>query len=118
MIQIFKKEKQTVGIRDLAKLVKDLQKELKEITKELSDFKKEMTKAITKVGMVRFNPFNEVGGDQSFSIALLDSNNDGIIVTSHYGRDMNRVYSKTIAKGKSSSALSKEEQEAIKKALE
>ena len=98
--------------------VEQFEKELKEVTKELSGFKKEMTKAITKVGMVRFNPFNEVGGDQSFTIALLDSRDDGVIVTSHYGRDMNRVYSKTITKGKSSSALSKEEKEAIEKALE
>lgn len=118
MIQIFKKEKQPVGIKDLSKQVRDFQKELKEVTKELSDFKKEMTKAITKVGMVRFNPFNEVGGDQSFSIALLDSNDDGIVVTSHYGRDMNRVYSKIVKKGKSSSALSKDEEQAIESALE
>jgi len=46
--------------------------------------------------VVRFNPFSEVGGDQSFSIALMDGNNDGFMITALYTRDGNRVYAKPI----------------------
>ncbi len=66
--------------------------------------------------MVRFNPFKEIGGDQSFSIALLDSNNDGIVITSLYGREGNRVFGKPIKNGKSRYLLSGEEKKAIEQA--
>jgi len=73
--------------------------------------------SITKVGIVRFNPFKDTGGDQSFVIALLDSYNDGLVLSSLYTREGTRIYSKPIKKGGSSYNLSKEEEEAIKKAI-
>ena len=76
-----------------------------------------MGKAVTKVGIVRYNPFKDIGGDQSFSIALLDDSDSGIVVTSHYGRDANRVYAKPLEKGKSKYSLSQEEEQAIAEAL-
>lgn len=103
--------------RDLAKQVKELSERLEATSEELSAFKQAMQKAVQKVAIVRFNPFGEIGGDQSFSIALLDENDDGVVVTSHYGRDENRVYGKSIAKGKSEHALSKEEENALAKAI-
>ena len=118
MFNIFKQKKQPAGTRELANQIKVLEKELKDVAVELRDFRKEMKKAITKIGMVRFNPFNEIGGDQSFSVAFLDSEDNGVVVTSHYGREMNRVYAKTVVKGKATSLLAQEEQEAITKALE
>jgi hypothetical protein len=63
------------------------------------------------------NPFKDTGGDQSFAIALLDSNNNGIVLSSLYTREGTRVYTKPIEKGASSYNLSKEEEEAIKKAI-
>jgi hypothetical protein len=69
--------------------------------------------AVQKVGMVRFNPFGEVGGNQSFAIALLDNYNSGVIILSLYSRDGVRIYAKPIAAGKSEYQLSNEEQEAL-----
>lgn len=72
---------------------------------------------IQHVGVIRFNPFREAGGDQSFSIALLDEAHDGVVISSLYSRDGVRVYAKPIAGGASTYQLSKEEQQALKKAL-
>lgn len=71
-----------------------------------------------KVGLVRFNPFQSMGSDQSFCLALLNQDNDGFIITSHFGRDFNRIYLKSVAKGRSDYSLAKEEQEAVQKAME
>ena len=63
--------------------------------------------------MTRFNPFSEIGGDQSFAFALLDGKNNGFVVTSFYTKEGNRVYGKPIKNGKSQYALSQEELKAV-----
>ena len=73
--------------------------------------------SIQKVGVVRFNPFKDTGGDQSFAIALLDKNNNGVVISSLYSREGTRIYTKPIEKGDSSYHLSEEEKEAIQKAI-
>jgi len=73
--------------------------------------------SIHKVSILRFNPFDrEVGSDQSFSIALLNDQNNGLVISSIYTRDGCRVYAKPIHQTKSQYPLSKEEVEAIAKA--
>ena len=74
-------------------------------------------KSVTRVSLIRFNAFTEVGSDLSFSAAFLDSFGDGIVLTSLFGRNDTRTYAKTVAQGKSSYPLSLEEEEAIKQAL-
>ena len=74
-------------------------------------------KTIQKTGLVRFNPFNDMGGNQSFVIALLDDKNNGFVISSLFVKEGNRVYAKAIKAGKSDHALSNEEKEAIEKAL-
>jgi len=70
-----------------------------------------------RLGVVRFNPFSDTGGSQSFTIAILDGKNNGIIMTSLYARTGNRWYIKHIKDGSCPDVeLSKEEQSAIKKA--
>jgi len=81
---------------------------------ENNDMRKKLDACIQKVGVVRFNPFAEVGGNQSFAIALLDKHLNGVIILSLYARDGVRVYSKSLKEGKSEYRLSKEEEEAIK----
>ncbi|MFA6097522.1 MAG: DUF4446 family protein [Candidatus Paceibacterota bacterium] len=81
---------------------------------ENADMKKKLDLCIQKVGVVRFNPFAEVGGNQSFAIALLDKHLSGVIILSLYARDGVRVYSKALKDGKSEYRLSKEEEEAVK----
>ncbi len=76
-----------------------------------------MKKGFQKLGIVRYNPFHDTGGDMSFSIALLDLEDNGLVLTSIHGRQADRVYAKPIVKGKSSHNLSAEEIEAINKAL-
>lgn len=70
-----------------------------------------------RIGIVRFNPFADTGGAQSFTIAILDQNQNGIVMTSLYARAGNRWYVKEIMEGKAKDLeLSKEEQSAIEKA--
>lgn len=72
---------------------------------------------IQKVGLLRFNPFSETGGDQSFVLALLDKNKNGLVISSLHSRTNTRWYAKEIKQGKSlDSELSKEEEKAINQA--
>lgn len=72
---------------------------------------------IQRIGIVRFNPFADTGGAQSFAIALLDKSDSGIVMTSLYARSGNRWYIKEIVAGKGKElALSKEEEAAIQQA--
>jgi hypothetical protein len=72
--------------------------------------------ASQKISVVRFNPFGDTGGDQSFALAVLDSHNSGYILTSIHGREGTRVYVKPIDYGKSKYTLSAEEQQALAQA--
>lgn len=65
--------------------------------------------SVQKIGFVRFNPFHNTGGDNSFIVALLDRRNNGILISSLYTREGVRVYAKNIEKGISKNALSEEE---------
>lgn len=92
---------------------------LKKVLKENEDIRENMSKCIQKVGTVRFNPFGDVGGNQSFAIALLDKCLNGVMILSLYSRDGVKVYSKQIIAGKSAEyKLSEEEEEAIRIANE
>lgn len=72
--------------------------------------------SIQKVGVIRFNPFRDTGGDQSFSIAILDANDNGLVLSSLFTREGTRIYTKPLQNGQSKYPLSKEEMEAIKRA--
>jgi hypothetical protein len=74
--------------------------------------------SLQHVGLVRFNPFEDTGSDQSFAIALLDDRRDGIVLSSLHGRGQTRVFAKPVEGGESSHALSAEETEAIHIAVE
>ncbi len=71
---------------------------------------------VQRVGVVRFNPFQDTGGDQSFSIAFLDAQGDGVVLTGMYGRNDTRFYAKPIQANTSTYALAPEEQQAIQRA--
>ena len=96
---------------------KELEAKIEDIflnIKELQDLSK---KAIQKIGVVRFNPFNNMGGNQSFVIALLDDKNNGFVISSLFIKEGNRVYAKAVKDGKSDHLLSDEEKEAINRAM-
>ena len=103
-------------MKEVLRQFEELGKEVEKISQGLEGLEKQGNSSIQKVGIVRYNPFSNVGGDQSFSLAVLDGNNDGVVITSYYIREGNRVYGKPISGGKSDYSLSEEEKQAIIKA--
>jgi hypothetical protein len=75
-------------------------------------------RSLQHIGLVRFNPFDDTGSDQSFAIALLDDQRDGIVMSSLHGRANTRLFAKPVADGSSSHNLSEEETQAIRIAVE
>lgn len=73
-------------------------------------------RAFQRVGLVRFNPFEDTGGNQSFALALLDAEGNGWVLSSLHARSGTRVYAKAIREGRPEGALSEEEAAAIKQA--
>jgi len=74
---------------------------------------KESTYHVQRLAIVRFNPFRDTGGDQSFAIALADGQGNGVILSSLHARDMTRVYAKPLEKWQSAYTLTDEEKQAI-----
>jgi len=70
-------------------------------------------RAFQRIGLVRFNPFEDTGGNQSFALALLDAEEDGIVLSSLHSRGNTRIYAKAVAAGRPEAALSEEETEAL-----
>lgn len=83
---------------------------IEEAVKDLREIQKD---SIQKIGMIRYNPFADNGGNLSFSIAILDARDNGVVITSMHGREQNRIYAKPIIKGKSEFPLTTEEEKAI-----
>jgi len=118
MINFFKKKQsEPRDLKEVLDVLKRLEGNFEKVSKELADLKQANKKNLQKVGMIRFNPFRKSGGDQSFSIAVLDAANNGFVVTSLYSNASNQVYAKPIVNGASVYSLSQEEKEAIDKAF-
>ena len=94
-----------------------LEEKIKEAIGKITNLETASLCAFQKLGVVRFNPFNNLGGNQSFVIALLDNKNTGFLISSLFVKDGNRVYAKLINQGKSDYPLSKEEIEALSRAI-
>jgi hypothetical protein len=90
--------------------------ELERIQKKLSFLEDDGKFHIQKMGLVRFNPFREIGGDHSFSLAILDGKGTGVVITGLHTRERTRIYMKAIKNGKSEYELSDEEKKAVVKA--
>jgi len=117
---LYKKLSKGVEVGDLKKLLEKIladgkanKENIKAITKQIETIEEKDKLHIQKIGFIRFNPFAELGGDHSFSLAILDSNDSGVIITSLHTRDRTRVYMKDIKKGKSGFELSVEEKKAL-----
>lgn len=87
-----------------------------QMNKKLEGMDQRILKCVQKVGMIRYNAFDDTGGDLSFSIALLDEEHNGFVITSIYGRSNSAMYAKPVKKGKASYALSAEEIQALDRA--
>ena len=113
-----KTKKEPENLEEVLKKLSALEMNLSQLSEHLEELKLDSKFYFKKIGFVRYNPFSGVGGDQSFSIALLNSYNNGVVITSLFSREGNRVYSKIIEKGVSIHILSDEEKQAIKEAVE
>ncbi len=99
----------------LTRQAKNAQK-VEELNRQVAILAEEGFGHVQKVGLVRFNPFKETGGDHSFSLALLDGRDTGIVITGLHTRERTRIYAKVIKNGKSEFQLSDEEVKALAKA--
>lgn len=95
----------------------NLEKQLREAFLKIKNLEDISKKTVQKIGVVRFDPFNELGGKQSFAVAILDDRNTGFIISSILVSESNRVFVKSVKEGKSEYTLSNEELEAIDKAI-
>ncbi|MBI4080600.1 MAG: DUF4446 family protein [Candidatus Levybacteria bacterium] len=108
--------------KSLPSLLEALTKELSLSKKHIAELSKRCDKIeeegkfhIQKIGLLRFNPFKDTGGDQSFIVALIDANDTGIVISGLYSRSGTRWYAKKIVAGKGSDhELSDEEKKALK----
>jgi hypothetical protein len=117
----FRKMATEVNKGDLIKLLEGIVEKEKNNNQSISEIKakieaieKDDLSHIQRVGFVRFNPFEEMGGDHSFSVALLDGNGTGLVITGLHTRERTRVYVKDVKLGKSEVDLSHEERKALR----
>ena len=99
------------------KSLENVQEEIVELKHSVTQLEQDSCQMISKVYSKRYNAFPEMGSDLSFSVVFLNDKNTGVVLTSIYGREENRVYLKPIVEGKSSYPLSPEEKEIIVKAF-
>ena len=95
----------------------DVQRAVDEVAAGLSRVDRRVDGAVTNTAVVRYDAYEGTGGQQSASLALLDATRTGAIVTAIQGRDYARIYVKDLDRGRSSVALSPEEQEAVDRAM-
>jgi hypothetical protein len=120
---LFNKLTKGVAVSDIKTILEKVlsqetknEKNVSELTKKVNLLESDGKLHVQKVGLIRFNPFKELGGDHSFSLAILDGEDSGVIITSLHTRDRTRVYMKSIKKGQSDTDLSEEEKKALGKA--
>lgn len=96
--------------------VREIQESHAALSSNLSATTRQMQSCVQKVGLVRYDAFEDIGGQQSFAIALLDSNDDGIVISSIYSRNDCRTYAKYLKDGRAGQNLSEEELQALQQA--
>jgi hypothetical protein len=100
-------------IEDYMRGVKEVEDHCFALDAEAKAIRKMAEDGLHKVGFIRYNPFGDVGGNQSFSLCLLDEKESGFVISSIHSREGTRVYSKQVIKGDSEYNLSEEEKKAI-----
>jgi hypothetical protein len=97
--------------------VDDLHRAVDEVAAGLARVDRRVDGTVTNTAIVRYDAYEDTGGHQSASLALLDSARTGVVVTAIQGRDYARIYMKELDRGKPAVALSPEEQEAVERAM-
>jgi len=125
MIKKYRYFMQGLGDEDVEKLMSTYLEKLENLkndvynvmNRRIEELEKKLPGCLQHAGVVNYNAFDNVGNNMSFSIALLDGNKDGVVVSGIYTRENSYVYAKEIIKGEPQKKLSSEEIEAINKAL-
>lgn len=92
-------------------------KQIADLINKLANITNNQKNFLTKHALIRFNPFEDTGGDQSFALSLLDGENNGIVISSLHSRGGTRIYAKQVSAAKPTShPFSKEEKEVVEKA--
>jgi hypothetical protein len=104
--------------KEVLEAISKFEKENQILDNRLTDFKKESLGNLQNLAVLKYNPYNDTGGEQSFSLALLNGRLNGIVLTSLHSRSGTRTYLKDIKSGISELELSKEEAQVLKDAME
>ena len=97
--------------------IDDLHRSVDEVAAGLARVDRRVDGTVSNTSIVRYDAYEDTGGHQSASVAMLDSARTGIVVTAIQGRDYARIYMKELERGRASVALSPEEQEAVDRAM-
>lgn len=104
-------------LQEYVKKVEDVKSENSEIERYCEKLDNDSKENLKNIGLVRYNAYKDTGSNLSFTLAILNDKNTGIVLNGIYGRDTSNIYAKPVINGKSEYALSREEEEAINKAL-
>lgn len=121
VLKTFSKLTKGVSEKDMKTVLEEVLSEIKQekeidkdLSKKIEQLKAEGLDSLQKVGLIRFNPFSDTGGNQSFVLAILNGNDSGFVVTTLHSREATRVFAKPVKEGKEDGfEFSKEEIQAI-----
>jgi len=121
VLKTFKRLTKGVSDKDLKVILDEVLKEIEkekdvssELAKKLEELRLDGRNHVQKIGFIRYNPFSETGGNQSFVLVVLDGKDSGVVITSLHSRDSTRVFAKPVKEGKEVGfEFSKEEIQAI-----
>lgn len=106
-------------LRNLVHSQQNIKEDIAKLVARCDRIEKDEGYHIQKIGLLRFNPFKDTGGDQSFILALVDAHDTGIVITALYSRSSTRWFTKRVSKGKGTEVeLSEEEKKALTIAAE
>lgn len=103
-------------LKNYIERVEEVERETKTVQAYASNLNTNLKECLQKVGIVRYSAFSDIGSDLSFTLALLDAKDNGVVLNGIYSSDSSNIYAKPITNGISTYTLSEEEKEAIKKA--
>jgi len=96
--------------------INEVTEKCKDLEYRVNSVERDLTQCIQKVSVIRYNAFDNVGSELSFSVALLNENDDGLVLSSLYSRDSSLIYAKPVIRGNSKYTLTAEELQAIETA--
>lgn len=104
-------------LKEYIEKVEEVDEKSKALNLYCNKLEENISLCIRKVGMVRYSAFRDTGSDLSFALALLNDNNDGVILNGIYSREMSNIYAKQVYSGKTNNKLSEEERRALEIAI-